>query len=58
MTVDLTLLGNFRVEVDGVELSKLPARPMRAALLAYLATEREVSRQSVINDFQKRGEDP
>ena len=58
MTIDVTLLGTFRVEVDGVELSKLPARPMRAALLAYLATEREASRQTVINDFQKRSEDP
>lgn len=58
MNIDLELLGTFRVEVDGQELPKLPDRPMRAALLAYLAVEREVSRERAINEFQKRGEPP
>ncbi|MDX1494277.1 MAG: BTAD domain-containing putative transcriptional regulator, partial [Longimicrobiales bacterium] len=58
MSVHLRLLGTFRVEVNGEELPKLPDRPMRAALLAYLAVEREVSRERVITDFQKRGESP
>jgi len=38
-------LGGFRVVRDDLDLASLPAKPQRAALLAYLAVERETSRQ-------------
>ena len=58
MSIELDLLGTFRVRVHGEELTKLPDQPMRAALLAYLAVEREVPRDRAITDFQKRNEAP
>lgn len=38
-------LGGFRVFRDEEELRSLPAMPLRAAVLAYLAAEREASRE-------------
>jgi DNA-binding SARP family transcriptional activator/Flp pilus assembly protein TadD len=58
MPIDVTLLGTLRVNANGTDLPKIPAQPMRAALLAYLVTEREAGRQTLITEFQKRGEDP
>lgn len=40
-------LGGLRVYKDGEELRSLPAKPLRAALLVYLAVERESTREDL-----------
>ena len=45
--IEVQLLGGLRVAVDGVEIPALPARPRRAALLAYLAVARCESREKL-----------
>lgn len=51
MTIRLTTLGGLRVHTDDRELDRLPGQNSRAALLVYLAVEREVSRESLITVF-------
>jgi DNA-binding SARP family transcriptional activator len=47
MELRIQTLGGLRVFRDGVELSRLAEQPTRAALLVYLALERDVTRDMV-----------
>jgi DNA-binding SARP family transcriptional activator/ABC-type phosphate/phosphonate transport system substrate-binding protein/membrane-associated phospholipid phosphatase len=47
-TLRLQLLGGFRALLDDQETAALAKQPRRAALLAYLAIERDVPRERVI----------
>lgn len=44
----LQLLGGFRAHLDSGEVPALARQPRRAALLTYLAVERDVAREAVI----------
>jgi DNA-binding SARP family transcriptional activator/TolB-like protein len=48
MTIRLRTLGQLAVVVDGAERPEMRARPVRLALLVYLALEREVSRDRIL----------
>ncbi|HUF50176.1 MAG TPA: PhnD/SsuA/transferrin family substrate-binding protein [Longimicrobiales bacterium] len=48
MMLRLELLGGFRALIDGTETPLLAKQPRRAALLTYLALERDVPRERVI----------
>lgn len=45
----LQLLGGFRAHLDSGEVPALARQPRRAALLTYLAVERDVAREAVIS---------
>ncbi len=48
MPTRVLTLGTLRVHHDGEELERLPAQPVRCALLLYLAFEREVTRDAAL----------
>lgn len=48
MTIRLRTLGDLTVLVDGSECPEMRARPVRLALLVYLALEREATRDRVM----------
>jgi DNA-binding SARP family transcriptional activator/membrane-associated phospholipid phosphatase len=48
VSLRLQLLGGFRLHADGREVPALARQPRRAALLTYLAVERDVAREAVI----------
>ncbi len=48
MAVHVTTLGGLRVDRDAVEVARLPAQPLRASLLVYLALEREATRERIM----------
>jgi DNA-binding SARP family transcriptional activator/membrane-associated phospholipid phosphatase len=47
----LQLLGGFRAQAQDADMSALVKQPRRAALLSYLAVERDVSRERVMTLF-------
>ncbi|MEJ2215354.1 MAG: BTAD domain-containing putative transcriptional regulator [Gemmatimonadota bacterium] len=51
MPIRLDTLGTLRTFRDGQELERLPAQPVRCAVLLYLAMEREAPRDSVLGMF-------
>ncbi len=51
MPIRLDTLGTLRTYRDGQELERLPAQPVRCAVLLYLAMERDVPRESVLGMF-------
>ena len=48
MDIRIQTLGGLKVLRDGRELTRLPGQPTRAALLVYLAVERDVTRDVVL----------
>lgn len=51
MPIRLDTLGTLRTYRDGQELERLPAQPVRRAVLLYLAMERDAPRDSVLAMF-------
>lgn len=51
MTFRLTTLGDLRLSRAGRELASFPARPLRAAVVVYLACERVTTRDRLLNVF-------
>jgi DNA-binding SARP family transcriptional activator len=51
MMIRIQTLGGLRVVCDGVELDRLPAQRLRAALLVHIAIEGRVSRESLLALF-------
>ncbi|MEJ2678168.1 MAG: BTAD domain-containing putative transcriptional regulator [Gemmatimonadota bacterium] len=51
MPIRLDTLGTLRTYRDGQELERLPAQPVRRAVLLYLAVERNAPRDSVLAMF-------
>jgi DNA-binding SARP family transcriptional activator/TolB-like protein len=49
--IRLDTLGTLRTFRDGQELERLPAQPVRCAVLLYLAMEREAPRETVLGMF-------
>lgn len=54
MDIRIQTLGGLRVFHDGRELSRISRRPTRAALLVYLAVERDVTRDVVLGTLWSR----
>ena len=48
MTIRLRTLGDLGVLIDGREVPEMCARPVRLALIVYLALERQVSRDKIM----------
>ncbi len=54
MDIRIETLGGLRVFHDGRDLSRISRRPTRAALLVYLAVERDVTRDVVLGALWSR----
>jgi DNA-binding SARP family transcriptional activator len=57
MAIRLTTLGGLHAYGDGAELDGFRAQRLRAALLIYLAVERQVSRESLTTVFWPESND-
>jgi DNA-binding SARP family transcriptional activator len=57
MTIRLVTLGGLRALAEDRELDWLPAQRLRAAILVYLATERRVSRDTLISTIWPESDD-